>query len=120
LVHKARIGGVLDAVAERPGEIFLAERIRRALGKLTPEERLLFSCLRSKFFTDKLIRDEEVNATGGGDAQVVMVQSVNVAGSTVKKKRKKSKKSKGPAYSLRQAEFYAKKAGEHGRTVGGM
>jgi hypothetical protein len=39
--------GVLDSEADRPKVIFLAEKIRRALAKLNPEERMLFSCLKA-------------------------------------------------------------------------
>jgi hypothetical protein len=57
--HNARSAALLNADEESPGEVFLAERIRRALIKLTPAERLLFSQLRSSAFAEKLI--EEVN-----------------------------------------------------------
>jgi hypothetical protein len=77
VLHKARIGGVLDAESERPAEIFLAERIRRALAKLTPEERLLFSCLRSEAFTDRLSRGEEVVTVTGGDVPVPSGNAAN-------------------------------------------
>jgi hypothetical protein len=43
--HNVRIG--VSWEADRPKVIFLAEKIRRALAKLNPEERMLFSCLKA-------------------------------------------------------------------------
>ena len=54
------------AVVEISEEVFLAERIRRALKKLTPEERWLFSTrLKGGPFHDLLVTDEELQEEMG-------------------------------------------------------
>jgi hypothetical protein len=59
---------------EDEGEVFLAERIRRALKKLTPEERWLFNTrLRGGPFEDLLLSKEQLEKEMSGERPVLMV-----------------------------------------------
>jgi hypothetical protein len=62
--------------------VFLAERIRRALAKLTPAERMFFNTrLRGGPFEDILISDEQAEAMGRCEVPVPM-PSTHFAGSS--------------------------------------
>jgi hypothetical protein len=95
-IHHARTGGVLDIPMstteekQHPDGIFLVERLRRALMKLDPQERLLFSTrLKGGPLEDMLIADEQlVTKTPASTHKAHTGQAIK---STTRKEHRKQK-----------------------------
>jgi hypothetical protein len=69
---------------EEVQEVFLAERIRRALQKLTPEERWLFSThLREGPFNDMLLSQEQIAAEMKGERAVLALKAGELMGEQI-------------------------------------